>query len=68
MKAYTAITGLDAAFSAPPVCAQGSDQGAEAGASVFKLMEVSRHKSVDTLCGFERRPDLFPAHAGAGFL
>ena len=42
--------------------------GAEAGASVFKLMEVSRHKSVDTLRGYVRRPDLFRDHAGASFL
>jgi hypothetical protein len=28
---------------------------AEAGASVFKMMEVSRHKSMDTLRGYVRR-------------
>jgi site-specific recombinase XerD len=42
--------------------------GAEAGASVFKMMEVSRHKSVDTLRGYVRRADLFKDHAGAAFL
>ena len=42
--------------------------GAEAGASVFKLMEVSRHKSMDTLRGYVRRAELFKDHAGAGFL
>ena len=41
---------------------------AEAGASVFKMMEVSRHKSLDTLRGYVRRVDLFKDHAGAGFL
>jgi site-specific recombinase XerD len=42
--------------------------GAEAGASIFKLMEVSRHKSMDTLRGYVRRAELFKDHAGAGFL
>jgi hypothetical protein len=31
-------------------------------------MEVSRHKSVDTLRGYVRRVDLFHDHAGATFL
>lgn len=38
------------------------------GASVFKMMEVSRHKSVDPLRGYVRRADLFKEHAGAAFL
>jgi hypothetical protein len=42
--------------------------GAEAGASIFKLMEVSRHKSVDTLRGYVRRAELFKDHAGSAFL
>ncbi len=42
--------------------------GAEAGASVFKLMEVSRHKSMDTLRGYVRRAELFKDHAGSAFL
>jgi hypothetical protein len=41
---------------------------AEAGASVFKLAEVSRRKSLDTLRGYVRRVDLFKEHAGAAFL
>jgi hypothetical protein len=41
---------------------------AEAGASVFKLAEVSRRKSLDTLRGYVRRVDLFREHAGAAFL
>jgi hypothetical protein len=41
---------------------------AESGASVFKMMEVSRHKSVDTLRGYVRRVNLFHEHAGAAFL
>jgi hypothetical protein len=41
---------------------------AEAGALVFQLAEVSRHKSLDTLRGYVRRADLFRDHAGAAFL
>jgi hypothetical protein len=44
------------------------DGVAEAGASVFKMMEVSRHKSVDTLRGYVRRAVLFREHAGVAFL
>jgi hypothetical protein len=40
----------------------------EHGASVFKMMEVSRHRSVDTLRGCVRRTDRFKEHAGAAFL
>jgi hypothetical protein len=34
---------------------------AESGASIWKLMETSRHRSVDTLRGYVRRVDLFRA-------
>ena len=33
---------------------------------MFKLQEVSRHKSVDVLAGYVRRSDLFKGHAGVG--
>ena len=36
------------------------------GASIFKMMDVSRHKSVDTLRGYVRDAELFKDHAGAG--
>jgi hypothetical protein len=36
------------------------------GASIFKMMNVSRHKSVDTLRGYVRDAELFKDHAGAG--
>ena len=41
---------------------------AEHGASVFKIQEVSRHKSVNVLSGYVRRANLFDEHAGAPFL
>jgi site-specific recombinase XerD len=69
VKAYAVRTGLDATFfSGHSLRAGFLTSGAEAGASVFKLMEVSRHRSVDTLRGYVRRADLFLDHAGASFL
>jgi integrase len=41
---------------------------AAAGASVFKMAEVSRHKSMDVLCGYVRSANLFDQHAGSGWL
>jgi integrase len=41
---------------------------AEAGASIWKMMDVSRHKSMDTLRGYVRDADLFRDSAGAKFL
>ena len=38
------------------------------GASIFKMMDVSRHKSVETLRGYVRDAELFKDHAGAGLL
>jgi hypothetical protein len=38
------------------------------GASIFKMMDVSRLKSVDTLRGCVRDAELFKDHAGAGLL
>jgi hypothetical protein len=32
------------------------------------MMEVSRHRSVDTLRGYVRRADMFKDHAGGAFL
>jgi hypothetical protein len=40
----------------------------KSGASIWELSEVSRHKSLDTLCGYVRRDDLFKEHAGTAFL
>jgi site-specific recombinase XerD len=39
---------------------------ASRGASIFKMMDVSRHRSVDTLRGYVRDAELFKDHAGAG--
>jgi len=42
--------------------------GARAGAGVFKLKEVSRHKSTDVLASYVRDAHIFEDHAGEGFL
>jgi hypothetical protein len=36
------------------------------GASVFKMMDVSRYKSVDALRGYVRDAEMFRDHAGNG--
>jgi site-specific recombinase XerD len=41
---------------------------ASRGASIFKMMDVSRHRSVETLRGYVRDAELFKDHAGAGLL
>jgi hypothetical protein len=38
------------------------------GTSLFKMMDVSRYKSVDKLRGYVRDEDAFRDHAGAGLL
>jgi hypothetical protein len=37
-------------------------------ASIFKMIDVSRHKSIDTLRGHVRDAELFEDHAGADLL
>lgn len=41
---------------------------AESGANLFKIMDVSRHKSVQTVRGYVRSAELFKEHAGSSFL
>ena len=69
MKAYADRAGLDPAeFSGHSPRSGFLTSAAESGASVFKMTEVSRHRSLDTLRGYVRRVDLFKEHAGAAFL
>jgi integrase len=39
---------------------------AKGGTSLCKMMDVSRHKSFDTLRGYVRDAEIFHDHAGAG--
>jgi site-specific recombinase XerD len=69
VKNYAERAGLDpAAYAGHSLRAGFLTSAAETGANVFKMMEVSRHRSVDTLRGYVRRADLFKDHAGSGFL
>jgi hypothetical protein len=38
------------------------------GASIFKMVDQSGHKSIDTLRGYVRDAELFKDHAGTGLL
>jgi len=69
VKRYAARVGLDASCFAGHSLRSGFlTSAAESGASVFKMTEVSRHRSLDTLRGYVRQVGLFKEHAGAAFL
>jgi site-specific recombinase XerD len=69
VKAYAARLGLDAdLFSGHSLRSGFLTSAAARGASLFKMMDVSRHKSVDVLRGYVRDADAFRDHAGAGLL
>jgi site-specific recombinase XerD len=69
VKAYAGRAGFDArTFSGHSLRAGFLTSAAGKGASIFKMMDVSRHKSVDTLRGYVRDAELFKNHAGAGLL
>jgi site-specific recombinase XerD len=69
VKAYADAVGLDASiFGAHSLRAGFLTSAARRGASVFKMRDVSRHKSMDVLQAYVRDADLFRDHAGAGLL
>ena len=69
VKAYAGRAGYDAStFSGHSLRSGFLTSAAAKGASIFKMMDVSRHKSVDTLRGYVRDAELFKDHAGAGLL
>ena len=69
VKVYAARAGFDAStFSGHSLRAGFLTSAAGKGASIFKMMDVSRHKSVDTLRGYVRDAELFKNHAGTGLL
>jgi integrase len=68
-KRYALAAGLDPAeFSGHSLRAGFATSAAETGASILKIMETTRHRSVDVLAAYVRRVDLFKDHAGAAFL
>jgi len=69
VKFYAQQIGLDpASVSAHSLRAGFLTSAAQNGASVFKLMDVSRHKSVDSLSGYIRDLNTFDGHAGTRLL
>ena len=69
VKAYAGQLGLKATdFGAHSLRAGFLTSAARRGASVFKMRDVSRHKSMDVLQAYVRDADLFRDHAGAGLL
>ena len=68
-KEYADRAGFDAAiFSAHSLRSGFLTSAAARGASIFKMMDQSGHKSIDTLRGYVRDAELFKDHAGAGLL
>jgi site-specific recombinase XerD len=69
VKGGAARIGLKAEeFSGHSLRAGFLTSAARRGASVFKMMEVSRHKSVETMQVYIRDAELFRDHAGSGLL
>jgi hypothetical protein len=69
VKLHAARVGLDPAlFSGHSLRAGFLTSAAKRGASIFKMMDVSRHRSIETLRGYVRDAELFKDHAGAGLL
>jgi site-specific recombinase XerD len=69
VKAHAERVGLDPrVFSGHSLRAGFLTSAAKRGASIFKMMDVSRHRSVDTLRGYVRDAEIFKDHAGAGLL
>jgi site-specific recombinase XerD len=69
VKTCAGRAGFDAReFGAHSLRAGFLTSAAMRGASIFKMMDVSRHRSVDTLRSYVRDADAFKNHAGAGLL
>ena len=69
VKSYARRAGLKAAdFSGHSLRSGFLTSAAARGASIFKMMDVSRHKSIDTLRGYVRDAEMFRDHAGSGLL
>lgn len=69
VKRYAGPAGLPVAdFAGHSLRAGFLTSAADAGADVFKMADVSRHKSLDVLRSYVRRAEMFKDHAGASFL
>jgi site-specific recombinase XerD len=69
VKAHARHAGLDPRSYAGHSLRSGFlTSAARQGASIFKMIDVSRHRNVDTLRGYVRDAELFRDHAGTGLL
>ena len=69
VKVHARRAGLDPKLFAGHSLRSGFLTSAAArGASIFKMADQSRHKSMDTLRGYVRDADIFKDHAGKGLL
>lgn len=69
VKAHAERVGLDALqFSGHSLRSGFLTSAAKGGASLFKMMATSRHRSIDTLASYIRDQELFKDHAGSGLL
>ena len=69
VKRYADAAGLDPAEFAGHSLRPGFlTSAAEAGAHARRMMEVPRHRRVETLAGYVRRGSLFRGHADTTFL
>ena len=69
IQRYAELAGLDPATVAGHSLRAGFlTEAARTRASIKKMQEVSRHKSVKVLLGYVRSAEIFDDHAGSGFL
>lgn len=69
VKSHAKRVGLDPAlFSGHSLRAGFLTSAAKRGASIFKMMATSRHRSTASLVGYVRDHELFVDHAGSGLL
>lgn len=69
IKSHADRVGLDPAeFSGHSLRAGFLTSAAKRGASLFKMMAASRHRSPASIVGYVRDQELFKDHAGAGLL
>ena len=69
VKRRAATAGLAAAdYSGHSLRSGFLTAAARAGASIWKMQEVSCHKSVQVLSGYVRSAELFDDHAGSNLL
>jgi len=69
VKKYAALAGFKASdFGGHSLRSGFATSAAMNGASIFRIMDVTRHRSVDTVRGYVRRAEEFEDHAGNGLL